>query len=151
MWYLITLLFNSFAGSFSQTLVVFSHECLEQYSAVYSWVPQCGFLDFSLCTAFYSLVLNQGNSSLLSFLLSPRSSQLRETTGLCLGSLSLCCSLETFSRISLENNNLFFFPPQWSLPFLACVQCLGAIISYILSHVLVFSGSRINLIPVTLS
>ena len=73
---------------------------------------------------------------------------LRETTGLCLASLSLGCSLETSSRQwAWKIIFIIVFLSPWSLRFPACVQCL----SYILSHVSAFSGNRVNLILITLS
>lgn len=51
---------------------------------------------FFLCAALSSLVLCPEKSSCLFF--ATLSSQLRETTGLCLGSPSLCCGLKIVSR-----------------------------------------------------
>lgn len=83
----------------------------------------CRSLSFSLCAAPFSPVLCSENPRILSLLTSNLKHQPNETFVLCLGSLSLCCSLElpTGSKLGQLWGTLELFTfSQESQCWLAC-------------------------------
>lgn len=119
------------------------------YTACYSAKDSKGFLfrflEFLLGTAHVSPAICPTNPNYLTGSpFSPVFPWLRETSVLCLGSLSLSRSLERDTRQEAGIIAQLIYSPSSGIAVLHCFsfQCLKAVISYLFSHFLIANGER---------
>ena len=124
-------------------LVVSSYACDDQHSRPEA-KPFIDLSEFSMQVSplWYSALCFLATMAFLNSKL--LSSQLREPSGLCLGSPLLCCSLEMLTKQKLgQLKGSFCFPSlKDHYPELTSSSCLKTIVSYIFSVYLLFQKRR---------